>query len=177
MRDQLYNIAVESHGLWQLIENNLESGWRVLLKLTRISLIIVLYRTVCHFSGWAAGAGRKLRILSPGFTDLRIISRVQPSARARQTFIEKENKGIWLRNYAMIRRCWQLLVWPVPALVWTGHSCRILCQQCEQRLTSSQILVVLKSMSILNWSIVIKACTSQHFPEDWIRSNGSMIQL
>ena len=48
----------------------MESGWRVLLKLTRISLIIVLDRPVCHFSGWAAGPGRKLRILSPGFTDL-----------------------------------------------------------------------------------------------------------
>lgn len=177
MRDQLYNIAVESHGLWQLIENNLESGWRVLLKLTRISLIIVLYRPVCHFSGcwcWEKVENTESRVHWPRS---RIISRVQPSARARQTFIEKENKGIWLRNYAMIRRCWQPLEWPVPALVWTGHSCRILCQQCEQRLTSSQILVVLKSMSILNWNIVIKACTSQHFPEDWIRSNGSMIQL
>lgn len=115
----MYNIAVESHGLWQLIENNLESGWRVLLKLTRISLIIVLYRPVCHFSGcwcWEKVENSESRVHWPR---ARIISTVQPSARARQTFIEKENKGIWSRNYAMIRQwCWQPLGWPVPALGW-----------------------------------------------------------
>ena len=96
----------------------------VLLKLTRTSLIsaVLCALALCHY--WlcwpALSCWEKVENLNPE-TRVHWPQQYQQSAaqcQGRETFIEKQNKGIWLRNYAMIWRCWQPLLRPVSA--WWG---------------------------------------------------------